>query len=301
MGLPVPDRERASHVIGLGLHDSLRQRRARRCRPSATRSSSPLYRRHFLAREDTMRLFAGMPELLASSRREPVPRHRHRQEPPRASTARSRRAACGGFFAASRCADETSPKPHPAMLLELMDELRCSGDGVLMIGDTSHDLEMAQRRRRRRAGGDLRRARRARAARLRAAAAASRRVERAGGMADDERLICASGGAGRLRAAACASRSNTSASRRRRFAVRHAGRVHGYLNRCAHVAMELDWQEGVFFDFDGRDLICSTHGATYDAASGQLPRRPVQPHAAGQAAGSRSATARSTSWDSTDD
>jgi nitrite reductase/ring-hydroxylating ferredoxin subunit len=53
------------------------------------------------------------------------------------------------------------------------------------------------------------------------------------------------------------------------FAVRHAGRVHGYLNRCAHVAMELDWQEGVFFDFDGRDLICSSHGATYETASGR--------------------------------
>jgi len=53
------------------------------------------------------------------------------------------------------------------------------------------------------------------------------------------------------------------------FAVRYAGRVHGYLNRCAHVAMELDWQEGVFFDFEGRDLLCSTHGATYDAATGR--------------------------------
>jgi len=52
------------------------------------------------------------------------------------------------------------------------------------------------------------------------------------------------------------------------FAVRKAGRVHGYLNRCAHVAMELDWQEGVFFDAGGRDLLCSTHGAVYDAASG---------------------------------
>src|SRR3954468_10449840 len=51
------------------------------------------------------------------------------------------------------------------------------------------------------------------------------------------------------------------------FVVRHGGRVHGYLNRCAHVAMELDWQEGVFFDFEGRDLLCSTHGATYDAAT----------------------------------
>lgn len=53
------------------------------------------------------------------------------------------------------------------------------------------------------------------------------------------------------------------------FAVRHAGRVHAYLNRCAHVAMELDWQEGVFFDSAGRDLLCSTHGAVYDAASGR--------------------------------
>lgn len=53
------------------------------------------------------------------------------------------------------------------------------------------------------------------------------------------------------------------------FAVRYGGRVHGYLNRCAHVAMELDWQEGAFFDAEGRDLLCSTHGATYDARSGR--------------------------------
>ena len=53
------------------------------------------------------------------------------------------------------------------------------------------------------------------------------------------------------------------------FVIRRNGKAHGYLNRCAHVAMELDWQEGVFFDADGRDLLCSTHGATYDAASGR--------------------------------
>ena len=55
----------------------------------------------------------------------------------------------------------------------------------------------------------------------------------------------------------------------RAFAIRFEGLAHAYLNRCAHVAMELDWQEGVFFDSDGRDLICSTHGATYEAASGR--------------------------------
>jgi len=52
------------------------------------------------------------------------------------------------------------------------------------------------------------------------------------------------------------------------FVIRYRGTVHAYLNRCAHVAMELDWQEGVFFDSEGRDLLCSTHGATYSAASG---------------------------------
>ena len=53
------------------------------------------------------------------------------------------------------------------------------------------------------------------------------------------------------------------------FVVRYQGSVQGYLNRCAHVEMELDWQEGVFFDSDGRDLLCSTHGATYEAKTGR--------------------------------
>lgn len=52
------------------------------------------------------------------------------------------------------------------------------------------------------------------------------------------------------------------------FVVRHRGRVRGFLNRCAHVAMELDWQPGMFFDADGAYLICATHGALYDPASG---------------------------------
>ena len=53
------------------------------------------------------------------------------------------------------------------------------------------------------------------------------------------------------------------------FVVRKDGVVYGYLNRCGHVAMELDWQEGVFFDSEGRDLLCSTHGAVYEARSGR--------------------------------
>ncbi len=52
------------------------------------------------------------------------------------------------------------------------------------------------------------------------------------------------------------------------FAIRTEGRVHAYLNRCAHLGVELDWQPGRFFDADGMVLICSTHGALYDPATG---------------------------------
>jgi nitrite reductase/ring-hydroxylating ferredoxin subunit len=52
------------------------------------------------------------------------------------------------------------------------------------------------------------------------------------------------------------------------FVVRFGGVARGYLNRCAHVAMELDWQPGEFFDFDAGHLVCSTHGALYDPATG---------------------------------
>jgi phosphoglycolate phosphatase len=50
----------------------------------------------------------------------------------------------GTYFAATRCADETSPKPHPAMLLELMRESGLQARDLLMIGDTTHDLGMAK-------------------------------------------------------------------------------------------------------------------------------------------------------------
>jgi nitrite reductase/ring-hydroxylating ferredoxin subunit len=87
-------------------------------------------------------------------------------------------------------------------------------------------------------------------------------------MADGERLICASAA---LRDAGDGVRFEIEyfGAPAPAFAVRTQGRVHAYLNRCAHVAMELDWREGQFFDLEGRDLICSTHGATYAAASGQ--------------------------------
>jgi len=60
------------------------------------------------------------------------------------------------------------------------------------------------------------------------------------------------------------------------FVVRFKGSVYGYLNRCSHVPMELDWQEGMFFDSAGLDLICSTHGAVYAARDGSCLGGPCQ-------------------------
>jgi len=58
------------------------------------------------------------------------------------------------------------------------------------------------------------------------------------------------------------------------FAVRYRGRVYAYVNRCAHIPMELDWKPGKFFDAWGLHLICSTHGATYAPDTGRCLRGP---------------------------
>ena len=60
------------------------------------------------------------------------------------------------------------------------------------------------------------------------------------------------------------------------FAIRFDGRVHAFVNRCAHVAVELDWRPGQFFDADGIVLICSTHGALYDPATGECLGGPCR-------------------------
>ena len=53
------------------------------------------------------------------------------------------------------------------------------------------------------------------------------------------------------------------------FVVRHSQGVAAYINRCAHLALELDWDRGHFFDLDKRYLICATHGALYTADTGE--------------------------------
>jgi nitrite reductase/ring-hydroxylating ferredoxin subunit len=53
------------------------------------------------------------------------------------------------------------------------------------------------------------------------------------------------------------------------FAVRFQGLVFAYLNRCAHISVELDWQHNEFFDDSKVYLICATHGALYAPENGR--------------------------------
>ncbi|WP_250465271.1 MULTISPECIES: Rieske 2Fe-2S domain-containing protein [unclassified Caballeronia] len=60
------------------------------------------------------------------------------------------------------------------------------------------------------------------------------------------------------------------------FFVRYDGKPFGYLNRCAHVPMELDWVEGQFFESSGLYLMCATHGAVYEPDTGKCVGGPCR-------------------------
>ena len=142
LGLTVPTMEQASHVIGLGLHDAL-ARAVPELSAGRIEEFSARYRYHWFACEHEIVLFGGVREMLVELTERGVPLA--------VATGKSRRGLArafdqtglGALFESSRCADETHPKPHPAMLLELAEELTVELSRTVMIGDTTHDLEMA--------------------------------------------------------------------------------------------------------------------------------------------------------------
>lgn len=142
LGLPVPDNERASHVIGLGLRDALALA-VPELRPEDAPAFSARYRHHYLAAEEELNLFPGavdlVEELASHGAMLAVATGKSRAGLARALAA----SGLGPRFAATRCADQTHPKPHPAMLLELMEELDAIPESTVMVGDTTHDLRMA--------------------------------------------------------------------------------------------------------------------------------------------------------------
>lgn len=140
--LPVPTEERARYVIGLGLSDALKY-----LLPDLPAVGYPAllerYRHHFQRQDRDTTLFEGAHEALRALYERgfllAVATGKSRRGLDRALEA----TGLNEIFHATRCADEGFSKPHPGMLLWLLDELSVTRERTLMIGDTSHDMEMA--------------------------------------------------------------------------------------------------------------------------------------------------------------
>ncbi len=144
VGGTAPSAEDAAYVIGMALMPALAH-----AAPDVPPEKYPLlnerYRHHYFRHQDDLSLFDGVLELLHDLRQ--------RQHWITVATGKSRAGLNQALdcvelhhlFDGSRTADETAGKPDPLMLQELMTEFDVSPERTLMIGDTTHDLEMAQR------------------------------------------------------------------------------------------------------------------------------------------------------------
>ena len=144
VGGTVPDDRSAAYVIGMALIPALAH-----AAPDVPKDRYPelgeRYRHHYIQHKDDISLFDGVLPLLGALR--------ERQHWLAVATGKSRvglnealrSVELHGLFDASRTADETAGKPDPLMLHELMGELGVPPERTLMIGDTTHDLEMARR------------------------------------------------------------------------------------------------------------------------------------------------------------
>jgi phosphoglycolate phosphatase len=142
IGTPVPSDMQAAYVIGLGLRDALRH-----AVPDLAVERYPelgrRYRHHYMAWQDEIVLFDGTRDMLQALKA--------RNHWLAVATGKSRlglnealdSAQLHSVFDSTRTADETASKPDPLMLLELMRDLGTEPGRTLMIGDTTHDLQLA--------------------------------------------------------------------------------------------------------------------------------------------------------------
>lgn len=142
VGGTVPSDRAASYVIGMGLMQALAHA-APDVPPEQHARLGERYRHHYMARQHDISLFDGVLPMLAQLK--------GRQHWLTVATGKSRRGLdealhsveLEGVFDGSRTADETAGKPSPLMLNELMREFGVDPERTLMIGDTTHDLQMA--------------------------------------------------------------------------------------------------------------------------------------------------------------
>jgi phosphoglycolate phosphatase len=141
-GVTVPSAEDAAYVIGLGLHDAMRHA-APGLPPERYPELGLRYRHHYFARQHELVLFAGTLAMLQDLKA--------RNHWLAVATGKGRRgldeamahSQLKDMFDGTRTADETASKPNPLMLQELMREFGVEPERTLMIGDTTHDLQLA--------------------------------------------------------------------------------------------------------------------------------------------------------------
>ena len=137
-----PTQKAAAYVIGLGLMQALAHA-APDVPPEKYPELGARYRHHYDRHLNDLSLFAGVLPLLDALKA--------RGHLLAVATGKSRRGLdealqsveLKGVFDSSRTADETAGKPDPLMLHELMAQFDLPADRILMIGDTTHDLQMA--------------------------------------------------------------------------------------------------------------------------------------------------------------
>ena len=142
VGGTVPTDKEAAYVIGMGLMQALAHA-APDVPPERYTELGNRYRFHYIQHQDDLSLFEGVLPLLNDLR--------ERGHLLAVATGKSRRGLdealhtvqLKGVFDGSRTADQTAGKPHPLMLQELMAEFDVAPERLLMIGDTTHDLQMA--------------------------------------------------------------------------------------------------------------------------------------------------------------
>ena len=143
LGFAVPSERDARYVIGLGLNDALAH-----VLPGVPPDQYPRvverYRHHFLQGDGGTALFSGAAEMLDALRNSghllAVATGKSRRGLDRALAA----TGLATHFHATRCADEGFSKPHPGMLHRLLEALDVAPERALMIGDTTHDMQMAR-------------------------------------------------------------------------------------------------------------------------------------------------------------
>ncbi|HEY8118936.1 MAG TPA: HAD-IA family hydrolase [Methylophilaceae bacterium] len=143
INLPVPDKSVARKVIGLGLKEAIASLFGD-LSPEQYRQLTARYRAHYFQRDEETLLYEGVHNAIVNLKQQGFILAVATGKGRNGLNLSLERSGLVSYFLATRCVDECYSKPHPQMLLELMDELGATPERTLMIGDTSYDLQMAQ-------------------------------------------------------------------------------------------------------------------------------------------------------------